>query len=312
MMNPLMRGATALTAVAVGTVAYGSLIERNNFVLRTYEVPVLPLGAPELRVLHLSDIHLMPRQQRKQQWLAELADLEPDLVIDTGDHISHADSIPLLLDVLEPLLYRPGAFVLGANDYFAPAARNPMRYVLKSEPTPTSERLPTEELILGLGEFGWRDLSNARSRLSVKGLEIALVGVDDPHLKYDKFAQIAADDEDLPTPDVRLGVMHAPYTRVLDEMTGDGADMMFAGHTHGGQLALPGVGAFVTNSDLDTDRVRGVSRWWTGAGAGREPGADTKTAWLHVSAGLGTSPFVPIRIGARPEASLITLVPRSE
>lgn len=312
-MNPYLRGAAAITAATLGTVAYGSLIERNNYVLRTFEVPALPAGTPDLRVLHISDIHLLPSQQRKMQWLSELADLKPDLVIDTGDHISSADAIPALLEVLEPLLRVPGAFVLGANDYFSPSIpKNPLRYFVAHEANPRGERLPTEELILGLGEFGWRDLSNSRGRLTVNGLEIALVGVDDPHLKYDKFSQITDDEADLPAPDLRLGVMHAPYTRVLDEMTEDGSDVLFAGHTHGGQLALPGVGALVTNCDLDTGRVRGVSRWWTGAGNGEPAAADARSAWLHVSAGMGTSPFVPIRIAARPEATLLTLTARDQ
>ncbi|STD15681.1 phosphodiesterase YaeI [Dermatophilus congolensis] len=308
-MNTLMRGAAALAAAAVGTAAYGAFVERNNFTLRRFTVPVLPPGAPQIRVLHLSDIHMMPWQLRKQEWIAGLVDLEPDLVIDTGDHISHPDSVPVVLDLLEPLLRLPGAFVLGSNDYFAPAARNPMKYLLKSEPTPSSKRLPTEALVLGLGEMGWRDLSNARGHLTVKGVEIALVGVDDPHLKYDMFHQIPAAPEH-PTPDLKLGLLHAPYTRVLEAMTAEGVDLMFAGHTHGGQLAIPGYGAIVTNCDLDTRRVKGLSRWWEGANGIDSSHAPAEAAWLHVSGGLGTSPFVPIRIAARPEASLLTLTPR--
>ena len=82
-MKNFTRGAAAVAAAALGTAAYGTMIERNNFVLRRFTVPVLPEGAPDLRVLHFSDLHVMPQQRRKQEWIAQLADLEPDLVIDT-------------------------------------------------------------------------------------------------------------------------------------------------------------------------------------------------------------------------------------
>jgi predicted MPP superfamily phosphohydrolase len=88
---------------------------------------------------------------------------------------------------------------------------------------------------------------------------------------------------------------------VLDTMTGDGVQLLLAGHTHGGQLCLPGVGALVTNCDLPRRQARGVSLW---SAAGR-------SVPLHVSAGLGTNPFTPVRFACRPEASLLTLTPRA-
>jgi len=104
---------------------------------------------------------------------------------------------------------------------------------------------------------------------------------------------------------------------VLDAMVADGASVVLAGHTHGGQLALPVWGALVTNCDLDTRRAKGVSRWWPGAGrtghgGGAAPSsqAPQDAAWLHVSAGLGTSPYAPVRFACRPEATLLTLVAR--
>jgi predicted MPP superfamily phosphohydrolase len=89
-------------------------------------------------------------------------------------------------------------------------------------------------------------------------------------------------------------VVHSPYRRALDAFERNGYGLVLAGHTHGGQVCLPGVGALVTNCDLPRDRVRGLSRW----------GA----SWLHVSAGLGTSKYAPFRFACRPEASLLTVV----
>ena len=145
--------------------------------------------------------------------------------------------------------------------------------------------------------------------------DVELVGVDDPHIGYDRYDRVSAPA----APDVALtmGLVHAPYQRVLDAMVADGASVVLAGHTHGGQLAVPGWGALVTNCDLDTRRAKGVSRWWPGAGrtgprGGAAPSsqAPSDAAWLHVSAGLGTSPYAPVRFACRPEATLLTLVAR--
>jgi len=93
-------------------------------------------------------------------------------------------------------------------------------------------------------------------------------------------------------------------------MTADGAGLVIAGHTHGGQLALPLYGALVTNCDLDTSRAKGVSRWWPGANGAPSSVAPDGAAWMHVSAGLGTSPYAPVRFACRPEATLLTLTAR--
>jgi hypothetical protein len=106
----------------------------------------------------------------------------------------------------------------------------------------------------------------------------------------------------------RSGVTHAPYQRVLDAMTADGAGLVIAGHTHGGQLCVPGWGALVTNCDLDTRRAKGLSRWWPGAGVdtvlrGTRPGRHT----CRCPRDSGTSPMAPVRFACRPEATLLTL-----
>ena len=104
---------------------------------------------------------------------------------------------------------------------------------------------------------------------------------------------------------LRIGVLHAPYRRVLDAMVADGVDLALAGHTHGGQLCLPGVGALVTNCDLDRGRASGLSQWPGRIGSPEAAG----DMYLHVSAGLGTSPYTPVRLACRPEATLLTLLP---
>jgi predicted MPP superfamily phosphohydrolase len=308
-MHPVARAASVVGAVGAAGLAYASLVERNAYALRRVTVPVLSAGHRPLRVVHVSDLHLMPGQRRKAAWVAALADLRPDLVVNTGDNISHPDAIPLALEAFSAFEGVPGVFVMGSNDYFVPQPKNPFLYLLPPRPPAPSRspRLPTEDLVKGMLDLGWTDLTNTRATLAVAGSPVEFVGVDDPHLKYDRYGLVEGPFS--PEAELRVGVTHAPYQRILDAMTRDGAELVVAGHTHGGQLCLPLYGALVTNCDLDRGRAKGLSRWWPGAGRslGSPPPADA--AWLEVSAGLGTSPYAPVRFACRPEATLLTLVP---
>ncbi len=290
----------------LGTLAYSAGIEVRHFVVRRVEVPVLPPGRRPIKVLHLSDLHLTPSQGVKRRWLTSLAELEPDLVVNTGDNLSHQDSVQPLLESVGALLEVPGVFVFGSNDYFAPKPRNPLWYLFPDDGTrqTTTPKLPWRDLRAAFEARGWTDLTNTSARLEVAGTSFAFVGVDDPHLEYDDLDSVAG-----PAPvdvDVRVGVAHAPYLRVLDQYARDGYDLVFAGHTHGGQVCLPIKGAIVTNCDLDTGRAKGLHRHPARSLPG-EPGS----SWLHVSAGAGTSPYAPIRLCCRPEATLLTLVPKA-
>ena len=274
-------------AAGAGLTAYAAW-EARQYTLRRVEVPLLPPGARPVRVLHLSDIHMTPGQRRKQEWLAGLATLRPDLVVDTGDNLAHAGSVPVVRDSLGALLDGPGVFVFGSNDYFSPTVKNPIRYLLPDDGrrNTSMKKLPWPDLRDAFTVSGWVDLTNRREVVKVGELSFAFAGVDDPHLRYD-----------------RLAVTHAPYLRVLDQFAADGYDAIVAGHTHGGQVCLPGVGALTTNCDLEPARAKGLHRHPAGSRPG-DPGA----AWLHVSAGLGTSPYAQVRVACRPEATLLTLV----
>jgi uncharacterized protein len=299
-----MRSARAATlglaAIGAAGLTYAAGYEVRAFTLREVAVPVLPPDADPLRVLHLSDLHLTPRQTKKQDWVRDLASLRPDLVVNTGDNMAHQEAVPTVLEGLRDLLDVPGVFVFGSNDYFAPTLKNPARYLIpwrKIKP-PRSAPLPWRDLRDAFVARGWLDLSNRRDRLKVNGLKLAFAGVDDPHLGYDRLAEVAGPAD--PEADIAIALAHAPYLRVLDAFNRDGYPLIFAGHTHGGQLCLPGVGALVTNCDLDTGRAKGLHQHQT---------AGNSASWMHVSAGLGTSPTAPFRFCCRPEATLVTLIP---
>lgn len=291
----------AIGVAAVGAACVGwGVAEAHAFTTRRVTVGVLPPGAAPLRVLHLSDLHLTPKQRDKIDWVSSLAAEAPDLVVVTGDNLGHVDAVPSVAKALEPLLGIPGLFVFGSNDYFGPRPVNPLAY-LGGPSRIHGDRtvLPTEKLRAVFTDAGWRDLNNARARLTVAGIDLTAVGMDDPHIGRDAMA--AADGA---RGALHLGVVHAPYARALNALVDDGVDLVLAGHTHGGQVCVPGFGAIVTNCDLDRRRVKGLSHW---------PGAETDagSTWLHVSAGVGTSPYAPVRFACRPEATVLTLVPRS-
>ncbi|HEX6970480.1 MAG TPA: metallophosphoesterase [Micromonosporaceae bacterium] len=292
----LFRLAAGTVAVGAAALAYAALIERNLFTLRRYDVPVLAPDAEPLRILHLSDLHMTPGQHRKQDWVASLIGVDPDLVVVTGDNLAHPDAVPAVLRAVEPLLNFPGAFVFGSNDYTGPVWKNPFSYFRSEREYRHGVDLPYQDLQAALVAAGWVDLNNARTTIKAGGRLIELVGVDDPHICRDDYAAVAgpvSSDADL-----AIGITHAPESRVLNAMAADGFELLLAGHTHGGQVCVPFVGALVTNCDLPRTMARGLHRW---------PGSN---AWLHVSAGVGTHPTAPIRFACRPEASVLTLIPR--
>ncbi|MGY1639520.1 metallophosphoesterase [Geodermatophilus sp. SYSU D00703] len=292
----------SLAASGAAGLAYASLYERNRWTLRRFDVPVLAPGSAPLRVLHLSDLHMTAPQRSKQEWVASLAALEPDLVIDTGDNLAGFDAVPGTLRALEPLLDRPGAFVLGSNDYYAPRPKNPLKYFKRHHKRVHGDELPWRDLRDALAGRGWLDLTNARGELTVGGRRIALAGVDDSHIRRDRYDRVAGTAD--AAADLRIGLAHSPEPRVLHRFAADGYDLLLCGHTHGGQLRVPFYGALVTNCGIDRDRVRWLHRW------AQPSAAHPHGTWLHVSAGLGTSPYAPVRFACPPEATLLTLTAR--
>jgi predicted MPP superfamily phosphohydrolase len=291
---------TALAATGtLGATTLGySLIEAQAFTTREHELAVLKPGSADLRILHLSDLHLTPAQTRKISWLQSLELLEPDLVVVTGDMLSHQFAVPAVAEALGALLNRPGLFVLGSNDYFSPAHKNPLRYLRrKRRIVNTSEKLPTQDLIDMLTDHGWLDLNNKQDVMSVNGVKIHARGTNDPHIKLDDYSAVAGP---YGADAFALGVTHAPYLRVLDQFNQDNTELLLAGHTHGGQICIPFYGALVTNCDLPAGQAKGISQFIS----------DGHSMPMHVSAGVGTNPYTPIRLACRPEATVLTLKSR--
>lgn len=312
---PARSAATVLgvvAAVGAAAVAWGALVERNRFTIRREIVPVLDPGARPLTVLHLSDLHMAPWQERKQEWVSSLARLEPDLIINTGDNLGHPDGIEGVERALQAFAGIPGVFVHGSNDYFGPQFKNPLSYF--GGPSGTAQHpatLDTARLERYFeGTLGWLSLNNTARALEVRGSRLELFGTNDAHRGWDRLDVLPGAIEEMrenvgwqdarsgPEP-VAIGVTHAPYRRVLDSFVTHGAEVIFAGHTHGGQVRIPGLPALVTNCDIPREQAQGLSVWHHAR----------RAAFLEVSAGIGTSIYAPVRFACAPEAVLVTLTP---
>ncbi|MGO1414761.1 MAG: metallophosphoesterase [Microbacterium gubbeenense] len=302
MTRPLPAALAAVGIAGAAAATWGIGIERYLFTVRHRTARILPHGTDPIRILHISDMHLAPWQRRKREWVAHLASLRPDLVIDTGDNFGHPEALPAIRGALGAFAGTPGVHVHGSNDIWAPKPRNPFRYFLgPSKKKPDVSRLDSDALDDFLeGDLGWATLNNDSSAVDVRGHRIRFIGTNDPHHKYDDWDAIDDSLIGASPADLTLGVTHAPYQRVLDGFMDRGADAIFAGHTHGGQVRVPGFGALVANCDLPLRQTRGLSSWNHGG----------RSIPLNVSAGLGHSIYAPVRFACRPEASLITLAPR--
>lgn len=289
----------ALVALGILAAIWGIGIERFLFVVRRENVKVLPANSKPITILHIGDIHLAPWQKRKAKFVRSLAQLKPDLVINTGDNLGHADAIGPVLTALAPIMQIPGVFVNGSNDYYAPVVRNPLGYLLKPSERSEGPVLDTARLIGGFRSAGWLNLNNREGQITINGVRLGFIGVDDAHDELDNLSSISSQINSLSASDLIIGVSHAPYLRVLEAMGTAGASLIFAGHTHGGQVCLPGIGALTTNCDLPSKYAKGISAW-------RFAGRDVI---LNVVAGLGHSIYAPVRVFCRPEVRLITLLP---
>jgi len=317
--SPALTAAAAVATLGAAAAVWGVGIERYLYTVRRATVPILAPGSEPIRVLHISDVHMAPWQRRKQAWIASLTTLKPDLIVNTGDNLGHAEGLRGIRAAFAGFRGIPGVFVHGSNDHAAPSPRNPFLYFMgPSDKHGTSEPLDTEALDTFLSStLGWQNVNNASASVEVRGHRVDMFGVSDAHREWDRLDVLPGMVEDLRQGEVdlngdelaadggdrhplTLGVTHAPYRRVLDAFTGLGADMIFAGHTHGGQVRIPGFGALVANCDIPLKQSRGLSSWTHG-----------HTIPLNVSAGLGHSIYAPVRFACAPEASLLTLTPRA-
>ena len=275
--------------VTGGALGAYALTEPYLFRFNRLTVPV-GAGSPRLNILHLSDFHMRESSTRLQDWLGRLPDLlgeTPDLVVATGDLIENDSGIEPTLETLLRLQGSLGSFyVLGSHDYYQSKFQAYTKYMTGRKAV-DAPRAATEKLEAGLQESGWRSVINATETVEALEGQIRIAGVDDPYLNRHQTNHIRREPGDV----LAIGLTHAPD--VVSEYALAGFDLLLAGHTHAGQVRIPGFGAVVTNCTLPAALAGGLNL--------------VGETWLHVSAGLGTGRFAPIRFNCRPEATLLEL-----
>jgi predicted MPP superfamily phosphohydrolase len=282
----LLLGAGALVA------GYAILVERRWYRLRRHRLAILPTDAAGLTVLHLSDLHLVRGDEGKRRFLASVP--RADLTLITGDVLGEPEAVEFASAALRPVRGRVASlFVLGSNDLFAPRMNNWLRYFVPNRRRKRilGRRGRGPDLVRALERDGWVHLRNRKYGRRVDGVPMEIVGLDDPHIHRADLsvAPRAAPDA------FGLAVVHSPDP--APELAALGYDLVVAGHTHGGQVRLPLVGALVTNCSTPTRLARGLAR--------------LGGTYLHVSPGLGTSKYAPFRLLCRPEATLLELSARA-
>ena len=286
-MLPVLIGVLALGA---GCVLYGVLIEHSWYRLVRCRIDILPADAPgTITVLHLSDLHFKARDGKKARFLAGLP--AADVTVVTGDFLAEPGGVETAVGAVRTC--RGGIaswFVLGSNDYFVPRPLNYFAYFRKERRTRRAERGRAADLRDQLTADGWADLTNSRRSVELAGTPTELLGLDDAHIYRHDFRAAPREAPE------RFGfaVMHSPDS--APETAALGYEFIVSGHTHGGQVCLPWVGALVTNSSMPRRLVKGLIR--------------IGGAVMYQSPGLGTSKFAPFRFWCRPEAAFLELHPR--
>lgn len=282
-MHPLF----ALAGLA-GLAAY-PFLEARWFRINNLTAP-MGRAVPRLRILHVSDTHLTSHDRGLIRFLQSLPGRFgiPDLVIATGDLVDDNSGITPITRALNDLPSKLGRFyVLGSHDYYQTRFQSPTKYFSGKKRPPNTSLADTKTLEENLQRDGWVSLTNTTHTLKTPHGVIRLAGVDDPYLDRHRTEHISrARDEVL-----AIGLAHTPD--VVSDWMLNGFDLVLSGHTHGGQVRVPGIGALVTNSSLPTALAGGLHR--------------IGSSWLHVSPGLGTGKFSPIRFNCRPEVTLIEL-----
>lgn len=251
-------------------------------------------GSPKrLRILHISDLHLTSNDSKqKLDFLADVTDDDYDFVFLTGDIFQHDDSIKHAAKLLSR---RPriGAYaVLGNHDYYKYSMFNKIvGRIFPALRHPDNQNRDVEPLVAALEKVGYTVLRNEASYLESSG--ICIVGVDWPGIKKNKLLELVSRS---PGDWLVLALFHLP--RDLAAYNDAGVHYAFGGHTHGGQIRVPGVGAIITDSELERHEASGITY------RGRTT--------IHVSRGLGADPRTNYRLFCPPQASVIEIpVPAS-
>jgi predicted MPP superfamily phosphohydrolase len=282
----------------------------SYFETKFFKVSYSKIGNNNIRILHISDIHLYPFQKRKLKFIKKLNDKinsknKIDLIISTGDNISSNKAISILITTLAQAGFDkiPGVFVFGSNDYYKPRISNPLKYFFgpssRKKKYTNREKLDTDRLKKGFEFLGWKFVENNNVNLKIKNKNLSIIGGPDYHLPKNRIFYKNSinnhNSKNKPSQQnhLNLAVTHAPYLEVLNYFLNKNVNYIFSGHTHGGQICLPKFGSFLTNCDLPREYSKGVFK--------------VKNSYISISQGLGTVAFFPFRFFCPPGVTILEI-----
>ena len=263
--------------------------DRWGFRLQPLRIPCPRLARP-LRILQLSDTHLLVKDRAKQRFIQRLTDDEWDFVFHTGDICEEAAAEPLFPALLSRSP-RYGAYaVLGNHDHLRLTRREQLIEMITRQHLVLPDRLSDGRDSQARLEAGgrWRVLMNEAVTHEIDGQQIVIAGVDDPFTHHGDLQQTM---RHVKKADVLIGLVHVPTD--LASFSQRGFDVVLCGHTHGGQIRLPFVGAMMTQCDLPRRHARGLHQ------VGR--------TMVHVSQGMGAGTLLRMRMLCPPTAYAILL-----
>jgi predicted MPP superfamily phosphohydrolase len=284
-------GLGGLAIAGTGLYLYANKIEPRAYRLerlrlRVGRASVNGAEPHSLKILHISDLHLCEPETHKIAFLQSLADEEFDLVFLTGDIFQNHTGLQYATQILKRMP-RLGAYaVLGNHDYYAYNMVNKtIGRVFRRFRTPKTRRdvQPWVEALELVGFQVLRDESRHLERQSV-----SIIGIDYPWTTAAKLKSLV---RSAPEENLLVALFHLP--KKLDMIADCGIDVAFGGHTHGGQIRIPGMGAIITDSELKAKESAGVVR--------------KGNTVFHISRGLGADPRSNIRMFCPPAATVIEL-----
>jgi len=283
---PAVLGAVLMVAV------WSVVIERRLLHVRRIVLDCDELGLPPLKILHVTDTHFHGRDARILGFLRRVSSRERfDLVLFTGDLLDKAgglESVGQIARMFRPVL--GGFAVLGGHDYKDYSGLRPYSALLfRKGPGPSAPPNPVSEVVRRLEDGGVRVLRDEHAEVATPGgRRFAIVGLRDAYaVKPDCEAAWRGVAGDVPV----LAIAHSPD--VLREVCARGAALAFFGHTHGGQVRLPFLGALVTHTKVPRSLAVGLF-------------ACERTVFV-VSSGVGTAPSTPFRLLCPPEVVVVEL-----
>jgi hypothetical protein len=265
---------SAAAAMPFAASFYGAVAARFGKIVERVVVPIrdLPPQLDGLTIIQMSDIHvgLFMSESRVRQFVELANSFNPDLVALTGDFVaSRRDQVPPFINAISGLQARYGVFgCLGNHDEYA-----------------HSERLMTREF----DRLGFKMLRNENRAIDIDGARLNIIGVDFIG-KSGNEAKLRSALKNISFDGTTLLLCHSPYP--FEEAARMGINLMLSGHTHGGQIAITLGDLLLTPARAATVFLSGLFR--------------IDGSHLYVNRGLGTT-GIPIRIGAPPEITHITL-----